>query len=586
MYDDGRFPTPRRDTNMKRKHWLAVAALLALGGAVVAYVATRPSPAPTPPAGPAWFADATDEWGLGFTHDAGPLDDYWMPRINGSGVAIFDCDGDDKLDVLFLNFGGPESASVNRLFRNLGGGKFQDITDGSGLGINGHNAGVIVGDVDNDGKSDVVITQYNGMKLFRNIGGGKFADATPSSGLKNPLWATSANLFDFDRDGWLDLVIVNYVDYNASLNCPDQAGRKEYCGPHLFPHTVSKLFRNLGSKDGQPRFEDVTVKAGLAAAPGPGLGAYCADFDGDGWPDIFIANDLKANHLWINQKNGTFKEDAFTRGIALDGMGQAQSGMGVAAGDADNDGLFDIFVTHLGSEKNTLWSQGPKRGRFADRTARSGLLASGWRGTGWGTLFCDFDRDGWLDLAVANGGVGRSSEEPEPSLGDHFNRYGQRNQVFKNDGTGNFMDASVENPALCGKKNTARGLAAGDLDGDGAPDLVVTNIAQRAIVLRNVANAGSRGIRIRAVDPRLSRDAYGAEITLAAGGTKQLRIVNPGDSFQSSSDSAAYFGLGANSTYDSLTVLWPDGLRESFPGGAAGGTRVLTRGDGRSLPPS
>ncbi|MFO0803353.1 MAG: CRTAC1 family protein [Gemmataceae bacterium] len=571
---------------MKRKHWLALGALLLVGGGVAAYVLTRRSPVPSPPTGPAWFEDATEQWGLVFNHDAGnKLDDYWMPRINGSGVAIFDCDGDDKLDVYFLNFGGPDSKSVNRLFRNLGGGKFLDITEGSGLGIPGHNAGVIVGDVDNDGRPDVVVTQYNGVKLFRNLGGGKFADVTPDSGLKNPLWAASANLFDYDRDGWLDLVIVNYVDYNPSLNCPDPVGRKEYCGPHVFPHTVSKLFHNLGPKNGQPRFEDVTVKAGLAAAPGPGLGVYCADFDGDGWQDIFIANDLKANHLWMNQRNGTFKEEAFTRGIALDGMGQAQSGMGIAAGDADNDGLFDIFVTHLSSEKHTLWGQGPKRGRFTDRTARAGLLGSGWRGTGWGTVFCDFDRDGWLDIAVANGAASRSTEDAEPSLGEHFSRYGQRNQVFKNDGSGSFEDISPLNPTMCGRRNTGRGLAVGDLDGDGASDVIITNIAQRAQVFRNIANGEGRGLRVRALDPRLSRDAFGAEITLATGGTKQLRIVNPGDSFLSSSDPAVYFGLGEKSGYDSIMVSWPDGLREIFPGGDAGGTRVLKRGSGRSQIP-
>jgi hypothetical protein len=555
-----------------------IAGVVALTAtAALIYRLTRPDPEPETPREPPWFIDVTDDWGITFRHEAGPLTDYWMPRINGSGVAIFDFDGDDKLDLYFLTFGGPDSPAVNRLYKNLGNGKFTDVTEGSGLGIAGYNTGVIVGDLDNDGRPDLVVTQYNGARVFRNLGNGKFKDATAGSGVRNPLWAASANLLDYDRDGRLDLLIVNYVDYQSGTRCPDLTGRPEYCGPQLFAPTVSKLFHNLGSENGQLRFQDVTVEAGLASAPGPGLGVYCADFNNDGWTDIFIANDLKPNHLWMNQKNGTFREEAYLHGIAADATGQTQSGMGIAAGDINNDGLFDIFVTHLASEKHTLWMQGPTAGAFADRTAASGLLESKWRATGWGASFTDFDRDGWLDLAIANGSVTRQSEEPEPSLGEHFQRYGQRNQIFRNDGSGRFIDLSESNPALCGTRNLARGLAVGDLDGDGAPDLVITGLAQRARVYRNVSNPSGRGVRIRAVDPRYRRDAYGAEVTLLAAGRRQLRILNPGDSFQSSSDPAVCFGLGDATSYDGVEIRWPDGARTVHAGGPAGGTRVITR---------
>lgn len=572
---------------MARKHWIAIAVLVAAAGGALAYFYLRPQPTTVPAdTEDPWLADITDASGVAFTHDAGELKDYWLPRINGSGVAVFDFDGDGKLDLYFLNFGGSDSKSVNRLYRNLGGGKFQDATEGSGLGIAGHNTGVIAGDIDNDGRPDVVVAQFNGIRLFRNLGGGIFADVTPASGLKNPLWATSLNLFDYDRDGWLDLVVVNYVDYDPTRVCLDPTTRPDYCGPHLFPHTASKLFRNLGRPAGtpeQPKFQDVTVSSRLATAPGPGLGVYCADFDGDGWPDIFIANDLKANHLWINQRDGTFREEAISRGIGLDGMGVAHSGMGIAIGDVDNDGLFDVYVTHLNTETHTLWSQGPKRGFFQDHSARAGLLGTHWRGTGWGTLFVDFNRDGWLDLAQTNGRVYRDSGPPAAALGPHFQNYGERNQLLRNEGAGKFRDISNSNPAFCGGPNVARGLATGDLDGDGLPDLVVTTIASKARLLRNVARGG-HGLTVQAFDPRLKRDAYGAEVRVSAGGRTWLRIVNPGDSFQCSSDPRPHFGLGDAARYDSIHVVWPDGRAEQFPGGEADRIVVLNRGEGKEAP--
>lgn len=580
------------------KRWLAGAALLLLGFGAAAFFYFPPRGTEGESADPrlAWFTDVTDQLGIDFIHEPGDLSRYWQPQIHGSGVALFDFDGDNRLDIYLLNFGGLDSKAINRLYKNMPDGTFHDVTAGSGMGIAGYNTGVAVGDVNNDGAADVLVTQHGGLRLFLNNGDGTFSDATEDSQLQNPLWGTSANFFDYDRDGWLDLVIVNYLDDDPHWRCYNPMSKREYCGPTHFKGTVSKLFRNLGpgGKDDpgakgahapRVRFQDVTIKAGLAKAPGPGLAVYCADFTEDGWPDILIVNDNEPNHLWVNQKNGTFTEEAAIRGIAVDSMGQAQAGMGVAVGDVDEDGLLDIYMTHLSSERNTLWKQGPQRGQFRDLTAASGLLASDWRATGFGTLMADFDHDGWIDLAVANGAVSQGTPTPHAALGPHFQRYSERNQVFRNTGRGKFQDVSRHNPALCGAPNVARALAAGDLDGDGAIDLVVTTVGNRPRVLRNTAAQRGHWLLVRALDPKRKRDAYGAEVRVRAGERRWLRIINPGDSYQSSSDPRAHFGLGEVAQFDAIHVLWPDGLAEVFPGGTADRVLELRRGEGKEEPP-
>lgn len=547
-----------------------------------------------------WFKDSTGSVGVDFIHQVDTSGNYLFSELIGSGGAFLDFDNDGRLDLYLIHNVNPtnhvgeltSSRATNRLYHQQADGRFQDVSAGSGLDVAGYGNGLAVGDVNNDGLPEVCITEYDRVRLFLNHGQGKFTDVTAAAGVSNQHWSVPAAFFDYDRDGWLDLVIGNYLDLDPTQKCPDAKGHLDFCGPHAFHRTITRLYRNLGAgltPGSPPRFEDVTISSGLSQAPGKAMQIVCADFDGDRWPDIFITDDGLPNRLFVNQRNGRFKEEAVARGVAYTGMGAAAANMGIAIGDTDGDGWFDLFVPHLGEENHTLWRQGP-RGLFQDHTARAGLLSLPWHGTGFGAVFADFNGDGALDLAVANGRIrrradhGRGGTRPgplAPGVTPFWAPYAEPSQLFSNSGDGRFRDISSANPAFCGEALVGRGLACGDFDNNGAPDLLLIGLASHARLLRNTATPRGHWLGVRAIDPALgNRDAHGAEVILEATGRRWWRLVQPAYGYASSNDPRVQFGLGNLSTVDSIRVRWPDGVEENFPGGATDRYVTVRRGSG------
>ncbi len=533
-------------------------------------------PAPVGAAG-AWFVEASARRGVDVVNDPGPAGSFFMPQSMGNGAALLDFDRDGRLDLYLTHGAGPASGATNRLLHQEPDGTFRDVSAGSGLDVAAFSSGVAVGDVTNDGLPDVVLTEYGGVRLFVNEGGGRFRDGGPSSGISGHDWGSSACLFDYDRDGWLDLAVVNYVAYDPSLPCHGRDGARDYCSPVQFPSVPARLWRNTGAGP-RPRFEDATAAAGLAGAGGAGLGVLAADVDGDGWDDLFVANDQQPNRLWINRRDGTFADEAVLRGVALTGLGTAAANMGVAWGDVDGDGLDDLFVTHLGTESHTLWRQDP-RGSFLDGTAAAGILGAG-RTTGFGTVLADFDLDGDLDLAWVAGRVQAGPPAPAGSVPEAWRRYAETNDLLENDGRGRFRSIAAANPALCATPNVARPLCAGDIDNDGDVDLLAGTTAGRVLLLENVAPRRGHWLSVRASLGVPDRDAIGAVVAVSAGGGRRQRLLQPGSSYLSSHDARVHFGLGAADAFEALEVRWPDGTLERFPGGPADREVQVVRGQG------
>lgn len=540
------------------------------------------------------LVDVAKTVGLEFRHSVGREQEYSMPQIMGSGGCLFDFDNDGDLDV-FLIGGQPRSNENNggsRLFRQDAIDRFVDVTLDSGIVDVGFGMGAAVGDVDNDGDLDLYLTRYGEDSLYLNQGQGRFADATLVAGISNPPWSTAASFCDYDRDGWLDLLVVNYVDYFPGSICEDGAGRRDFCGPESLAGTVSKLYRNVSGQASVseqasvvPRFEDVTVSAGLARRAGKGLGALCRDFDMDGRVDFLVANDGEENFLWIQHDGGVFSNEAILRGVALNRFGEAEANMGVVAEDFNRDGFSDLFVTHLREESNTLF-RGAQFGQFADETVASGFSVTSLPFTGFGVAAVDFDHDADIDLAIANGGVKRGPATEAQDVVPFWRDYAQRNECYLNDGRGTFQSVTgLGGSDFTQRVEVSRALASGDIDNDGDVDLLLTNCAGPARLYRNEFPKNGNWLSVVAYDPSLKRAAIGAQIQLVAGKVVINRELNPSTSYLSVNDLRVHYGLGSANRYDVIRVYWPSGSGEieEFPGGAVNQQVQLVRGHGRLM---
>lgn len=540
---------------------------------------------------PLSIVEVTDQWGLDFVNDGAGSRQFFYPSVMGSGAALLDCDNDGDLDIFLLNgqvSGGPRGT----LLRQESGG-LVDVTQQSGLIGSGYAMGVAAGDVDNDGDVDLFITGYGDNQLFLNRGDGTFHDASQQipigetggdpSDVDRPDWGTAVAMVDIDRNGWLDLVIGHYLEYDMKKTCRDENDRLEFCGPKDFPAATLRLLLNRGSERGALQWEDATNAAKLHARRGTALGLVVRDFDEDGRVDIFVANDGLENHLWLQQPDGTFVEEGEVRGIATNRLGQRESDMGVVCDDLDQDGRFDVFVTHLRNETNTLW-RGLPGGRFTDETPQWGLGTPALASTGFGTVAIDVDLDNDLDLLIANGHVTRGPQPPARDPGDFWRPYADRNHVFLQHQPGRFeMNPTSEFTAAV---EVSRGLVVGDLDGDCVPELLVTNVGAPSRLFKIVIPQGHHALAVRAVDRQRQRDMVGARITVRVGDRRMVREILPHTSYLCSHEPTAFFGLANVDRYDEIIVSWPDanGTIESFPGGTAGELRVVQKGSGTEQP--
>ena len=548
---------------MNRRHFLrGMAGLASTSSLLLDALAT--------PASNAGFrlVDVTGAAGLQFRHNSGAYGGKLLPETLGAGCAFLDYDGDGWQDILLINGmdwpGHKRERSTLKLYRNNRNGTFSDVTRSAGLDVEMYGMGVAVGDYDNDGYPDILVTCVGQNVLFKNTGKGTFRDVTKTSGLGGrQAFSTSALWFDFDRDGLLDLFVCNYVKWSPEHDvfCSLDGKNKSYCTPEAYRGETCWLFHNLGNG----KFEDVTPTSGIFDSSSKSLGVALLDYDQDGWSDLLVANDTQPNKLYRNQRNGTFKDVAVEAGIAFSAEGKARAGMGVDVADFTNSGTPGVAITNFDNEMIGLY-RASGGGNYVDVAAQSGVGLASKDKLGFGCLFLDADLDGALDLAVVNGHIDDTVRNVR-GVG-----YAQPPQLFLNDGQGKFRDVAGEVGDGFVQPKVGRGLAYGDFDRDGDLDLLITTNNGSAYLYRNDQLAGNKSLRIRLVGTKSNRDAIGARVRIFLGETSQMRRVKGGSSYLSQSELPLTFGLGKREKIDRLVIDWPSGNTEEHNNLAAGKT--------------
>jgi enediyne biosynthesis protein E4 len=524
------------------------------------------------------FVDVTSSAGIRFQHNSGAFGGKFLPETLGSGCAFLDYDRDGWQDILLINGmdwpGHKQRRSTLRLYHNDGNGTFTDVTARAGLDVEMYGMGVAVGDYDNDGFPDILVTCVGQNRLFHNTGKGTFVEVTSASGLgKRPGFSTSALWFDYDRDGLLDLFVCNYVKWSSERDvfCSLDGKHKSYCTPEAYRGETCWLFHNRGNGT----FEDVTASSGVFDSSSKSLGVAMLDDRQDGWPDLLVANDTQPNKLYRNQRNGTFKDAAVEAGLAFSSEGKARAGMGVDVGDFTSSGHFGVAITNFDNEMAGLYEFDGKT--YEDVAAQAGVGLASKNSLGFGCVFLDANLDGGLDLAVANGHIDETVRSIRGNVG-----YAQPPLLFSNNGKGSFHDIAAEVGGGFEQPKVGRGLAYADFDRDGDLDLLLTTNNGPAYLYRNDQLTGNRSIRFRLVGTKSNRDGIGATVRIVSSGLSQLRMVKSGSSYLSQSELPVTFGLEKRDHVEHVVIIWPSGRTEEFKNLAAGRCYECIEGKGIS----